>query len=485
MNKREKFYVALQVAVMTLIAAVDCGKVSAADTSGALGLPREDAVPVPSLPQASAEDKEAGLPGPSSDWPQLVGAQYTWIRQFQSSLSSPYQGPNSLNPDGDAESTHTVGVYFGWAVSRNLQAYLDIEKFMGAGVSNAVGMGGLSNGDVVRQGGAGLRKRPYVARRYLRYMVPLGDQVTELERSQDQIAGKEAARRLEFKLGTMALSDDFDKNRYANTTRTQFMNWALWNNAAWDFAADTRGYTNGLVAGYVSPQWSLKAGLFQMPAQANGQDLDAPLRKARGENVELTLAPNGAGAVIRLLAYRNVARMGIYRDALAVAAAAGMAPDIAAQDRDGRKKYGFGLNIEQPLADAGETGLFLRAGWNDGKTETFAFTEVDRTLTFGAQIAGSHWGRESDRLAAAIAVNGLSADHKDYLAAGGAGFMLGDGRINYDSEQIFEAYYRVQIGKYGAISIQLSPDFQYVRNPGYNSDRGPVRVASFRLHLEY
>ena len=430
--------------------------------------------------------KEAtGPPGPTSYWPQIVGAQQTWIRQFQSSLKSPYSGTNSLNPDGDVAATYTVGVYFGWAISSKLQAYFDVEKFMGSGVSNAVGLAGLTNGDVVREGAVGLKKRFYVARRYLRYMVPLSDTVTAVGRAQDQIAGAEAATRLDFKLGTVSLSDDFDKNRYANTTRTQFMNWSLWNNAAWDFAADTRGFTNGFVAGYISPRWSFKAGVFQMPAQANRQDLDAPLTKARGENYELTLAPKDIGTVVRLLAYRNIARMGVYREALAVAAAAGATPDITTQDRDGRKKYGFGVNIEQPLADGGETGVFLRAAWNDGKTETFAFTEADRTLTFGGQIAGSHWGRAADRLAATIALNGLSTDHRDYLAAGGAGFVLGDGKINYDTEQIFETYYRMQLYKYGAVSFQLSPDFQYIRNPGYNRDRGPVKVVSLRVHAEF
>lgn len=429
--------------------------------------------------------QKVDAPGPAPSWPQLLGAQATWIRQFQSPLKSPYRGPNSLNPDGDVAATYTVGAYFGWAITPNLQAYLDLEKFMGAGVSNAVGLGGLTNGEVVRQGAGGLRKVPYVARRYLRYLVPLSDELVEVERGQDQLVGREAATRLEFKLGTLAVADDFDRNRYANSARTQFMNWALWNNVAWDFAADTRGYTNGVVASFISPKWSFKVGIFQMPSNANGQDLDAPLTKARGENYELVLRPKSSATVVRVLAYRNIARMGVYRDALAAAAATGTPPDIASQDRDGREKYGFGLNLEQPLADAGETGVFLRAGWNNGKTETFAFTEADRTFTFGGQLSGSRWGRVGDRLAAAIAINGLSSDHRDYLAAGGTGFVLGDGALNYGTEQIFEAYYRTLLYKQDSVSLQLSPDFQYIRNPGYNRDRGPVRFISLRLHLEY
>src|SRR5262249_48349087 len=156
--------------------------------------------------------------------------------------------------------------------------------------------------------------------------------------------------------------------------------------------------------------------------------------------------------------FRNIARMGVYRDALNVAAATGTVPHIVAQDAEGRKKYGFGTNIEQPLADDGETGVFVRAGGNNGKTESFAFTEVDRTFAFGGQLSGIHWARSQDRLGAAIAINGLSGDHRDYLAAGGLGFLVGDGRINYATEQIFETYYCIQLGRY----IQISPDMQYV-----------------------
>jgi high affinity Mn2+ porin len=428
---------------------------------------------------------ESATPGPDTYWPQLVGAQYTWIRQFQSSLHSPYSGTNSLNPNGDVAATHTVGIYFGWAITDTLQAYFDVEKFMGAGVSNAVGLGGLTNGDVVREGAAGLHKTPYVARRYLRYLVPLSGEVAHVERAQDQVAGREATTRLEFKLGTMGATDDFDKNRYSNSTRTQFMNWSLWNTGAWDYAADTRGYTNGVVAAYVSPAWSLRAGIYQMPALANHQDLDAPPSKARGENVEFDWSPAGVATVVRLLAYRNIARMGVYQNALAAVAATRTVPDIVADDRDGRKKYGLALNLEQPLADDGETGLFLRVGWNDGRTETFAFTEIDRTLALGGQIAGRRWGRARDRFGAAFVANGLSPDHRQYLAAGGLGFLLGDGQLNYAPEQIAEVFYRAELYRYRDISVQLSPDFQLIRNPAMNADRGPVWVASFRLHVEY
>ena len=441
---------------------------------------------LPVSPTAAAPAQDASQQ--ASRWPQVVGAQYTFIRQHQTELTSPYRGPRSLDPGGDTQSSHTIGLYLGWAIIDHLQLYLDTEKFMGAGVSGAQGLGGLPNGDVIRQGSGNLPKRFYLARKFVRYLIPLpfgGPGETQVaERAQDQLPGAEPATRIEIKVGVLAASDDFDQNRYANSTRTQFMNWSLWNDTAWDFAADTRGYTQGVVLGFVSPRWSIRYGLYEMPVRANEQQLEASIRKARGENLELTCrtgADEGHSAVIRLLAYRNTARMGIYADAIALARATGTVPNIVAQDQEGRHKWGFGLNVEQPLADEGATGVFARAGWNDGKTESFAFTEVDRTLTLGGQLGGGRWRRADDRLALAVAVNGLSVPHRQYLEDGGTGFLLGDGRLNYGHEQILETYYRAQLGPY----VQLSPDLQYVRNPGYNRDRGPVPIYGVRLHLEY
>lgn len=442
---------------------------------------------------ACEPDGNSAQPCPDSLRPQLLGAQYTYVLQTQTRLVSPYRGRLSLNPDGDTQSTHTMGLYLGWAPSSWAQVYLDTEKFMGAGVSGAVGLGGLTNGDVVREGAAGLPKVFYIAREYVRLMLPLGSQTAAVERAQDQIGGMEAARRLELKFGALAVSDDFDRNRYAGSTRTQFMNWSLWDDTAWDYAADTRGYTYGVVLGFVSPGWSVKYGAYLMPTQANGQKLEnAPLR-ARGDNLELTLSPGSRGTVLRVLGYRNTARMGVYRDALAIASRTGAVPDITADDREGRHKYGFGLNLEQPLADEGNSGVFARVGWNDGRTESFAFTEVDRLASLGGQLSGARWRRAEDRAGLAFAIEGLSAPHRDYLAAGGSGFLLGDGALDYAAEQILELYYRVSLpwlangtGAFARypVSMQLSPDFQYVRHPGFNRDRGPVRFWGLRLHLE-
>jgi high affinity Mn2+ porin len=425
---------------------------------------------------------------PDIHWPMLLGAQYTYVLQHQDTLDAPYTGPLSLKPDSDTQPTHTIGAYLGWAPLPWGQLYLDTEKFMGAGVSNATGLGGLTNGDVVREGASSLPKTFYIARLFARFMVPLGPEVSAVERGQDQVPGQEASTRLELKIGRLAVSDDFDKNRYAGSTRTEFMNWSLWDDTAWDYAANTRGYTDGIVIGYVSPTWSLKYGVYRMPEFANGQPLVGSLRNARGENLELTFSPWPTGTIVRALVFHNTAAMGIYDQALAIAAATGTKPAIAADDRAGRHKTGVGVNAEQPLADEGETGVFVRLGWNDGKTESFAFTEVDNEVSAGAQLSGAHWRRSDDRVGLGLVTEGLSAPHREYLAAGGSGFLLGDGRLHYRREQICEIYYRLQltqsIGRL-PVKVQLSPDFQFIRNPGFNEDRGPARFWAIRLHLEY
>lgn len=429
---------------------------------------------------------DAGAPAADSRWPQLIGAQYTSVLQNQSSFQAPYSGPLSVNPAGDTQPSNTFGFYAGWAITDWAQYYFDTEKFMGAGVSRGTGLGGGTNGDVVREGNNSLKKRFYVARNYLRLMLPLAPGTTRLEHAQDQIAGTEAATRLELKFGLMAVNDDFDKNSYSGNTRNEFMNWSLWQNTAWDYAANTRGYTDGFVISYISPAWALRFGEYLMPKFANGQPLEPSWARSHGRNLELTLSPWQTGTILRLLAYQNTAHMGDYSVALATAALTGEPPVVIATEQDGRRKTGFGVNAEQPLADSGKTGVFLRVGWNDGKTESYAFTEVDRLVSAGGELSGAHWSRNDDVLGVGFALEGLSAPHREYLAAGGAGFLLDDGRLNYAPEQVFEMYYRVQLPDLTRyLRLQLSPDFQFIRNPGFNHDRGPVSFVGLRFHLEY
>jgi len=420
--------------------------------------------------------------GGSADWvPQVLGTQITVIAQRLGRFNAPYSGPMSLVADGDRAVSHTYGIYLGARLAPRLDGYLDVEMARGNGISHASGLAGVTNGDVLRQGTADLGSGPYVARAFLRLTLPLGSDVDAVTRGVDQLAETVATKRIEVSAGKLAASDLFDVNRYANSTRTQFMNWGLFQNTAWDFAADTRGYTNGVVLSWFEPRWILRVASAQMPTFANGDIFDGHVRDARGDEAELTLMPGDHGTIVRLLAYDNHGRMGNYAEALTVAQKTGTTPDIVADDQPGRVKYGFGVNVEQPLADSGATGLFARLGWDDGKTESFVFTEVDQHLSLGVQVAGTRWARHDDRFGFAFFAHGLSDVHREYLAAGGLGFLLGDGKINYGSECGMETYYRVQLGRW----VQLSPDVQYIWNPGYNRDRGPATIVGFRFNARY
>ncbi|MDR3579457.1 MAG: carbohydrate porin [Oryzomonas sp.] len=419
------------------------------------------------------------------DWfPKLLGGQFNGVYQNVPPFHSPYVGPNSFTPTRGQDwrdSTQTYGVYLGSQITSTLQAYLDVELFRGNGVSDGVGLAGNVNGDVVRAGSSNLPKSPYVARMYLRYYIPLSSETEKVERAMDQLPGDQPVSRWEVKAGRLALTDDFDQNRYANNNRTQFLNYDFLFNTSWDYAADTRGYSYGITTALYQPRWRLALGVFMEPNTVNGAVYDWMNTQELGYNLELTLKPNNAGTVVRLLTYFNEARMGDYNAALALGQSTSSVPSLLNVEKQGGTKYGFAVNFEQPLADEGETGIFGRLGWNDGTHETWAYVESDRHASLGGQINGVHWGRKEDCIGLAYGISGLSTQHKDYLKAKGIGMLLGDDGLNYGLEQVFEAYYRVQLGPY----VQITPDFQLIQNPGFNKDRGPAEVYGLRTHVSF
>jgi hypothetical protein len=429
------------------------------------------------LPAATLHAEDA----PALFVPQLLGAQYTFIEQWQGRVHSPYAGPLSVLARGDHARSHTFGIYFGVPITQRLALYVDTELFRGEGISHSTGLAGLTNGDVIRGGGGALGRSAYVARAFFTYDIPLGKDVTWQKRKMDQLPGPQANDRWSFKFGLLAVNDDFDQSRYANSARTQFMNWSLLNSPAWDFAADTRGYTVGGMTTLAKGAWTWRYGIYQMPTKANGASLEGPINRANGQYLQASWQRTPDALNLWLLIYRNRARMGIYADALRLAEERHTTPNIQADDREGRHKYGAAIGMDWPLADHGDTGLFARAGWNDGRTESFVFTEADRSASAGIQVSGAHWSRSDDRFGFALAVNGLSPEHRAYLAAGGLGFTLGDGALRYGSERIAEAYYAFSIHSFAFITA----DMQWIGNPGYNRDRGPVRVIGLRIHLAY
>ena len=442
---------------------------------------QQSPTPTSGSPQNPAKPG-ASNPQPGAVLPYEVNFQATLIDQNLFKFRSPYSGPNSLRARSENEKSDTYTLYLGVRLFKVFEAFLNPEMARGNGISQAVGLAGFTNGDVIRNPTLG--QDPYLARYFVRGTIPLGKGEEDITPGENQIVGKRPIRRIVVTGGKLGTNDIFDTNNYANSTRTQFMNWALINNGAYDYAADTRGYSQGVAVEWINPNFALRAGSFQMPKVANGTSLSPDLIHSRGDQMELELHPKlirrKGPFIARLLAYRNFATMGDYRQTLAFAQQTGATPDITATRRKGRVKYGFGFNFEQPLADEGGTAVFGRAGWDDGRTESFAYTEIDRTVCLGGQLSGKRWRRPDDRLALALVQNDLAGAHKDYLAAGGLGFLLGDGRLRYGPEQIVETYYSLQVLR----PLTLSLDYQYINNPGYNRDRGPVSVLSARVHLE-
>jgi len=381
--------------------------------------------------------------------------EVTFTLQHLFAFPSPYSGPNSLLSRNETELTNTYTLYLGARPTPQLEVYVNPELALGHGVSNGLGLAGYSNGDLIGQ--PSLPHDPYLARLFVRWRIPLrgrgeSDPTQAVEPAPNLIGGDLPSHRLVITAGKFAISDHFDVNHYANNARSQFLNNAFINNLAYDKAADTRGYNLGLMVAWITPAFALRLGSIAMPTTAGGPDLAYNFSNEHSEQTELELHPRlfgGSAAlplIVRLLAYRNVGTMGRYDDALK-AQPPGMAPDITMVRQRGAVKYGFGLNLEQALGDGGATGVFGRLGWNDGSTESFCYAEADRFVSLGGQVSGARWGRQDDVLSVAIAESGLSGAHQAYLAAGGLGLSLGDGRLNDGPEQIMEGYYAYQLLK--------------------------------------
>ncbi len=406
--------------------------------------------------------------------------QTTYIYQYKPQFHAKYSGINSLPTQEEKENSLTATLYFGVRLWKGAEVYVNPELAGGSGLAGAFGMGASTNGETFRVGDPA--PTLYLARAYFCQSFNLGTTTERREDGQNQLAGKYGTRYLAFYAGKFSLGDFFDNNDFSNSPRTQFMNWALMSNSAWDYSANLRGYTAGAVVVCRYDNMVYKVGIAAEPTVANGPKLNSDYGKSRGLNAEVTRAyqvHHKLPGHVRGLLYANTANMGIYRDAIVEAGRIGDVPDIIAVRHPGHVKYGFGLNADQHLSD--NVGVFGRIGYNDGKTETWAFTESDRTISLGINVSGKAWKRANDVLAAGIVMNGLSKDHREYLAAGGLGFQLGDGNLNYDMERVFECYYSC---KPTANSLWLSADYQFAMNPGYNKDRGPLSVFAFRLHVE-
>ena len=409
-----------------------------------------------------------------------LSGQANFIFQTHPPFHALYSGPHSLSPNYDKATSRVMTLYTGVRLNNSTELLVDIEEAGGAALSTGLGLAGNTDLDIVRN--PLLSKAPYLGRGMIHKVFALSKDKVENQRNAFSLFEELPRRRLEIRFGKFSMPDFFDLNSAGSDTHFQFINWTTDNNGAYDYAADTRGYTVGLTADYEDRNWGFRFAEGLMPKVANGIDLVWKPWQAHAENFEYELRhgliPKKSG-VVRLLAYTNYANMGIYRDQIALAEQNHVTPDITAHPWHITRKYGFGVNIEQTLTHY--LTAFTRFGWDNGKTESFAYTEVDQTFAGGVGANGAWWHRKQDRAGVALVSNAIKKDHQIYLADGGVGFLLGDGKLNYGRENIVETYYTIHAWR----GIYVAPGLQHIVDPGYNRDRGPVLVPSFRAHVEF
>ncbi len=418
-----------------------------------------------------------------------VSGQANTIAQMHGRFHSPYEGANSLIDDFEIKESEVATLYLGYELRPNQRYETDLivnfENAGGRGISEALGLAGATNLDVVRN--PNLSSAPYLARGEIHQIIGLTDEMVSQDRGPFALATEVPARRFEIRAGKMSLPDVFDVNAVGSDSHLQFTNWTIDNNGAWDYAADTRGYTVAGVVEYDDRVWSARYGIAAMPTVANGETLDWALSRANGQNWEFELRKGllspwlrkREGAV-RILSYVNHGHMGSYRESVEEYLAGKTAtPEITATERFGAVKYGFGFNMEQDVTNG--LRIFGRFGWNPDRNEDFCYTEVAQTVSFGGDYSGQSWRRPYDKVGLAFVSNAIKRDHQNYLHYGGLGFLLGDGGLEYGRENDLEWYYNAHLwhGLFGAIGGT------YIVNPGYNRDRGPVYVGTARVHVDF
>lgn len=411
-----------------------------------------------------------------------VQVTYNW--QKHPAFPAAYSGPNSIIASSEKMYTFTTSAFLGFRPWAGGEVYLTPEVSQGVPFStNLVGLGGFTNGEITRA--AGTHPTLYRQKLFLRQTWNHGGGRQHVHPGLNQLAGFVDKNRFVLTVGNFSTLDVFDPNTYAKDPRTQFMNWGNWTYAAYDYAADARGFGWGFAAEWYQDEWVLRFGRMSGPKQPNMLPVDLALGSHYGDQIEIEHGHTlyARPGKVRLLGWRNRAKLASFNDALAwLNAHPGQytGPDALYAVRNTEKiKYGLGLNLEQEVSDS--TGFFLRAMKADGRTETYAFTEVDGSLSTGLSIKGRGWRRADDTLGLALMRNTISADRRRFLEAGGISFFIGDGKLRYRPEIIFEGYYSLDLSK----GIWLTADYQRIQNPAYNADRGPIDVYAIRFHAEF
>jgi high affinity Mn2+ porin len=419
---------------------------------------------------AAATDK------PSERWNLYF--QATSIGDYHGNFAALYNGPHSLQNTWERDASLTSTLYLGLRFPGDTQAYFDPEIAGGRGFSGVNGIANAPNGELPRVASA--TPKPYIARAYVTHDFGFGSAREQFSSDANQLSGSRPETRYSITAGRFTVTDFFDNNRYTHDPRTQFMGWGIMYNGAWDYPADVRGYTWGWMHEFHTRRWAVRYASAAEPRVANGLRFDRRLFRNRGDMFEgeIHYGEGEHAGTLRLLGFVLHTNSGTYAEALQLSRQTGAAPDVTATRQNGTVKYGTGVNVEQQVAK--NVGVFARLGWNDGKTESFAFTAIDRLASGGVSFAGTRWKRPDDVVATALTVSGLSGVHASYLAHGGLDFLIGDRALRYAPEYVWESYYSARLYR----GLFASFDLQHIANPAYNQDRGPLWIPSVRLHLE-
>jgi len=413
-----------------------------------------------------------------------VHGQATFVDQAYPSFRSPYEGTNSLSGGGTSRETFDLTLSTGVKLWQGAEFWANPEIDQGFGFDNTHGVAGFPSAESYKLGSA----YPYarVQRAFLRQTINLGGDTEKVDDDFYQFAGTRSTDRLVFTVGRFGIVDIFDTNRYANNPKTDFLNWSMINAGTFDYAGDGWGYTYGAAAEWYTGRWTLRAGIFDLSnGPAGGTTPTGYALDPTFSNFELVGELEerhelwGQPGKIKITGYLERGSMGDYSDAVALALATGLPADINAV-RAYTSRPGVSMNVEQQVND--NLGVFFRAGWADGHKEPWDFTDIDHYVQGGVSINGKSWGRPDDTIGVAGVVNGISNEHVAFLNAGGLGILIGDGQLtNYGTERILEAYYSYALTQ----STRLTVDYQFISNPGYNADRGPVNLFAGRVHWQF
>jgi high affinity Mn2+ porin len=458
--------------VLAISAGICVGSVAALAQDSSASPPTPESADAPA---ANASDTAKAEPAEES---VSFHGQVTNIWQWHPAFTSPYRGPQSLDPGNRGDETLSLSLFVGWRLWQGAEFYVNPEFLQGFGLSNTNGIAAYTNGEAFKIGSSDPVGQ--ISRAFIRQTFALGDATETVESDQNQLAGQRPVDRITLTVGKYAVVDIFDDNKYAHDSRSGFLNWAINDMGAFDMASPAYNYTYGATAEWYQSWWTVRTGIFAEPTLANSKDIDTSFNEFQPV-VELEERHElwGQPGKVKILIFGKYVRAGSFADALALSEATGQPPSTALV-RGGRVwGYGGGVNLEQQITS--DLGMFARFSQQTGKYEEWAFTQIEQSISAGLVLTGTRWGRDNDSIGAGVVASAIGKQQQAYLAAGGTGIIIGDGALSYGGEEVIETYYKYVPWDWAAITA----DYQFVEHPAYNRVRGPVSVFGLRFHAEF